>query len=414
MRVSTSPSDEKLVSDTKGKSGQTEIPWIVDSTIYDFRLYGNSQPEAPLDSVLVRRAIHSAPMALRHLADEALRGNIDMAEVSRFIAAVIPACLQGANFPVSFRVWERHGFHVTPVPFVAPSLVSERPRPSLSTLSLTYAYSHAHYQEIAAQFQKLGEYQRRQKIQESLLTGANEFSVPGYCHITSRYTEFTVDLRKVDQVKLPNWRESLFSEGIYNSRMRASMHIFEEILRPRKQDPIYITEYYAPLYAWLKKKYPNTIGSEYLGPGIAPGSVDEHGVRNESLSALSFPDESMQFVLSFECFEHFADYKAGLRECARVLKPGGSLLMTVPFRLDSAQNIVRARDREDGTVEHLLPPEYHGDPVRKEGCLCYYHFGWELLDDMWAAGFRNPRACLYWSREFGYLGIEQVLFMANK
>jgi SAM-dependent methyltransferase len=213
---------------------------------------------------------------------------------------------------------------------------------------------------------------------------------------------------------VPHWRESLISEGIYTSRMRASMHLFEQILRPRREDPIYITEQCSPLYAWLKKKYPNTVGSEYLGAKIDPGSIDEHGIRNESLTALSFPDESMQFILSFECFEHFADYKAGLRECARVLKPGGSLLLTVPFRLDSAHNIVRAKDREDGTVEHLLPPEYHGDPLKREGCLCYYHFGWELLDDMRAVGFRDPRASLYWSREFGYLGMEQILFHADK
>jgi SAM-dependent methyltransferase len=164
----------------------------------------------------------------------------------------------------------------------------------------------------------------------------------------------------------------------------------------------------------VKQKYPNTVGSEYLGADFPAGTVDKEGIRHESLTALSFPDESMQFILSFDCFEHFSDYKAGLRECARVLKDGGSLLITVPFRRDSAKNVIRAREREDGTIEHLLPAEYHGDPLRKEGCLCYYHFGWELLDDMKAAGLRDPRACLYWSREFGYLGTEQILFHADK
>lgn len=292
--------------------------------------------------------------------------------------------------------------------------MNQAPRPSLSTLSLVHAYSEAHYREIRAQFEALGEYERRRNIEQSLITGANEFTVPGYCYITERYTEFTVTLQRRGETMVPHWRESLLSEGIYSNRMRASMHLFEEILRPRKEDPIYITEQCLPLYAWLRKKYPNTIGSEYLGTGIAPGSIDEHGIRNESLTALSFPDESMQFVLSFECFEHFSDYKAGLRECARVLKPGGRVLITLPFRRDLAQNLVRAKDLEDGTVEHLLPPEYHGDPLRKEGCLCYYHFGWQLLDDMREAGFRDPRACLYWSREFGYLGLEQILFYAHK
>jgi hypothetical protein len=118
VRVSTSGDDEKLLS--REPSGQMEISWIADSIVYDFRLYAASQPETPIDSVQVRRALDSAPLVLRDLADEALRGNIDMAELSRFIATVIPRCLHGANFLECFRVWEQHGFHVTPVHFYQP------------------------------------------------------------------------------------------------------------------------------------------------------------------------------------------------------------------------------------------------------------------------------------------------------
>jgi hypothetical protein len=71
MRVSTAPGDEKLVS--LRQSGQTEIAWIVNSTIYDFRLYAVSQPDSPIDSVKVRRDLNSAFKVLRELADEALR-----------------------------------------------------------------------------------------------------------------------------------------------------------------------------------------------------------------------------------------------------------------------------------------------------------------------------------------------------
>jgi Methyltransferase domain len=118
VRVSTSPGDEKLVS--KGQSGQTEISWVVGSTVYDFRLYAASQPETPVDSVQVRRDFDSAPMVLRDLADEALRGNVDMEELSGFIATIIPHCLHRGNFHEMFPVWERHGFHVTPVHFYQP------------------------------------------------------------------------------------------------------------------------------------------------------------------------------------------------------------------------------------------------------------------------------------------------------
>jgi hypothetical protein len=108
VRVSTCPGDEKLVSKSKGSSGQTEISWIVDSTTYEFRLYAASQPHTPIDSVEVRRDLDSVPVALREIADEAMRGNVDMAELSRFIAALIPAYLQTDRFHQVFPVLLRH------------------------------------------------------------------------------------------------------------------------------------------------------------------------------------------------------------------------------------------------------------------------------------------------------------------
>jgi len=119
IRVSTSPGDEKVVSHGK-RSGQIEIPWIVDSTIFDFRLYAASRPEMPIDSVKVRRDFEAVPMILRELADEVGRGNIDMAELSQFVATVMPHCLHGGRFQEIFSLWERKGFHVTPVHFYQP------------------------------------------------------------------------------------------------------------------------------------------------------------------------------------------------------------------------------------------------------------------------------------------------------
>jgi methyltransferase family protein len=119
VRVSTSPGDERLVS--RGQSGRgTEISWLVDSTVYDFRLYGASQPHTPIDSVQVRRDLDSAPQALRELADEAVRGNINVMDLSQFLAAVMPRCLHSERFQEIFAAWERHGFHVTPVHFYQP------------------------------------------------------------------------------------------------------------------------------------------------------------------------------------------------------------------------------------------------------------------------------------------------------
>ena len=106
---------------TRGEqSGEIEIPWIKDSKVYEFRMYAASQPNAPIDSVEVRRDFESVPIILRELAEKATRGNIGTAELSQFIATVILHCLQSGRFHQIFPFWENHGFHVTPVHFHQP------------------------------------------------------------------------------------------------------------------------------------------------------------------------------------------------------------------------------------------------------------------------------------------------------
>lgn len=118
VRVSISAKEEKLVS--KMRSGQTEIPWIADSKTYDFRLYGASRPDTPVASVQVKPDLEPARTVLRELADAVAHGNIKMPELTQFIAKVMPHCLHSGKFHEIFPVWERHGFHVTPLHFYQP------------------------------------------------------------------------------------------------------------------------------------------------------------------------------------------------------------------------------------------------------------------------------------------------------
>ncbi len=128
-------------------------------------------------------------------------------------------------------------------------------------------------------------------------------------------------------------------------------------------------------------------------------------LRHEDLTALSFADESFDAVVSLEVMEHIPDFQRAFLECARVLRPGGRLLLSVPFH-GGPEHMLRARVRADGGIEHLHSPEYHGDPLSTRGCLCFHHFGWDILDHLRAAGFRQARACAIWSRELGYLADE--------
>ena len=171
-----------------------------------------------------------------------------------------------------------------------------------------------------------------------------------------------------------------------------------------------MTEQVTSLFQRIKALYPKTVGSEFLGDEIPLGSINAEGIRREDMTRLSFHDDQFDFVLSFEVLEHVPDYRAALQQCARVLKPGGALLMTTPFH-GKPQTTVRARLGPQG-VEHLLTPEYHGDPISAEGCLCFYHFGGDLIETLLEAGFREALIVQVYSRELGYFLRGNPFFLA--
>ena len=196
-----------------------------------------------------------------------------------------------------------------------------------------------------------------------------------------------------------------------NGRQRAALGLLRDRV-PAREARVYATEQASPLYVWLKKRYPRAVGSEF---GVAPERaahlkfwLARHGIaeaiRAMDVTALPFAEGSLEAVLTLDVLEHVPDYGRALAEFARVLAPGGTLVLTAPFATASEATIVRARLRDDGSVEHLLPEEIHGDPV-SGGVLCFYHFGWDLLDALRAAGFAHAEWHRTWAPEQALFGM---------
>ncbi len=61
----------------------------------------------------------------------------------------------------------------------------------------------------------------------------------------------------------------------------------------------------------------------------APGGATFGAVRATAL-ALPFPDRSFDHVIAAEVLEHIPDDRTAIQEIARVLKPGGTLAVSVP------------------------------------------------------------------------------------
>lgn len=71
------------------------------------------------------------------------------------------------------------------------------------------------------------------------------------------------------------------------------------------------------------------LGYDVVAVDLFPGA-DFVGVRADACDPFPFVDRAFDVVVSLEGIEHFENQTAFLRECARVLRPGGRLLLTTP------------------------------------------------------------------------------------
>lgn len=239
------------------------------------------------------------------------------------------------------------------------------------------------------------------------------FSVRGYSYPAHAFVDFRVD-REYALPGAVNWRERVVCPITHlNNRMRAAFHVLGDLAPEKAWQRSYITEQVTPLFALLSARFKNIIGSEYLGEDVPPGHVNEDGVRHEDMCNLSFADNSLDIVISFDCLEHVPDYESAFSEAFRVLSPGGYFIWSAPFITENQENQIRARI-EDGTIVHMLEPQYHGDPMSQDGILCFQEFGWQSFEQLRALGFSDVYALFIRSEHFGYLGDDQMFVVAKK
>ena len=182
-----------------------------------------------------------------------------------------------------------------------------------------------------------------------------------------------------------------------NARQRAATSVLLEAASTMRST--YLTEQASAFYRALRRRLPALVGSEFATAPARRWRLQawlwRHGLferlRFADVTALPFADAAFDAAMSLDVLEHVPDFRGALREFARILRPGGRLVLTVPFHVDAASTETLARRWADGRIEHLQPPEYHGDPLGG-GVLCFHHFGWDLLQAMREAGFADAEA----------------------
>jgi SAM-dependent methyltransferase len=240
----------------------------------------------------------------------------------------------------------------------------------------------------------------------------------GHCELCAQPTRFAL----VGGAE-PNWRESQGCApcGLI-SRVRYAF-LLADLPSLRGSGAIYMTEQTTPAYFWLLKAGFDVIGSEYVEDPARRELLSnyirtmtgglETRLRHEDVTRLGFPDARFDRLFSFDVLEHVPDHRAALREFARVLKPGGLAIVTVPFDVNAAASLRRASIGAGGAVVHHVEPEYHGDPVADAGCLAFHTFSWDLLGDFRDAGFDTVELVLGRDASGGLRGL-QLAIVASK
>ena len=118
--------------------------------------------------------------------------------------------------------------------------------------------------------------------------------------------------------------------------------------------------------------------SQYL-PNCEFGTVDNKtGFRSENLESLTFSDSVFDLFVTQDVMEHIFNPIKAFKEVARVLKPGGAHIFSVPLVNKSLPTERWASIQHDGTIDFLMPAEYHGNPVDNKGSLVTMHYGYDL------------------------------------
>lgn len=266
--------------------------------------------------------------------------------------------------------------------------------------------SMADYADLVRDSQVLRQFKGR--ISAQLVQDASKAkTLPGFSYPAGRMVDFTIDTSLLLSDGRYNLRETVnCPETWFNSRMRAAIQAVEMHEGPGAA--MYVMEQKTPMFRHFMARYPNCIGSEYLGDAIPLGTTDADGLRNEDATRLTFENASFDCLLSFEVLEHIPDFRAALREARRVLREGGRFYFTAPFIPTSQDHLIRAKV-EDGKIVHFLDPEWHGDPVTGKGILCFQHFGWAIVDDLRACEFSKVEALAFDQLEYGYYTQDPIL-----
>ncbi|BDU20203.1 methyltransferase [Dyella sp. GSA-30] len=185
----------------------------------------------------------------------------------------------------------------------------------------------------------------------------------GYCPCCRRDSTFTIHGPWLRDEYLCDRCESI-------PRQRHLVRILDTLFPQWRESVMHESSPSLPI---LANQCPGYTYSHYF-PDVQPGSK-KNGVRCESIEGLTFADNSLDLFVTQDVLEHVFHPDVALREIHRVLKVGGAHVFTAPKHESLAVTQCRATIAGDGTVTHVLPEQYHGNPVGDGKALVTWDYG---------------------------------------
>lgn len=167
----------------------------------------------------------------------------------------------------------------------------------------------------------------------------------------------------------------------------------------------------SPHLDFIKRQSTDYSASQYY-PNLRPGEqVGEF--TNEDLTRLTFPDETFDLLLTQDVFEHVLNPEPAFAEIARVLKPGGAHVFTMPWYPELEVTRIRAKE-EAGELIYLEEKVFHGNPVSDEGSLVTRDWGRDFADIIYKSSGLVTTIHLIRDRYLGIDGKFLEVFVSRK
>jgi SAM-dependent methyltransferase len=225
----------------------------------------------------------------------------------------------------------------------------------------------------------------------------------GYCQVCERRTGY---------VQEQSWHREYYRclRCFSSARMRSFMLVLETEFPDWSSLSIHESSPSGPVTTKLSRNCARYSVSCYFDD-VPPGSMYQ-GRQCENLECLTFDDSSFDLFITQDVFEHVLNPQRAFAEIARVLKPGGAHVFTVPWLASqrTESRVVMA----DGKMRCIKEPVHHGSPTDPGTCLVITDWGSDMIDLIHSSSGLKTEVFSPASRELGVVGEGLEVFVSRR